>query len=88
MRLRCERTDHDVGAQLFEARFRDAADREQIVDAAELAAFLAELDDVVCCDGADARELLELLDGCGIQINRLCGRFLLRGRNRCASGAK
>jgi hypothetical protein len=64
MRLWRGRTYGYVGTQLFEARFGYAADGEQIVYAAELAALLAELDDVFGCDGADAGQLFELFD-CG-----------------------
>ena len=78
MLLRWEWADHNVRPQLFEARFRDASNREQIVDAAELAAFVTKLDDVFRSDRADAGQLLELLDRCGIQIDRLRGWFLLR----------
>jgi hypothetical protein len=71
------RGDGDVGAQCFEARLRDAADGKQVFDALEWAAFFAELDDGLRGGGADSRPLLELLDGRGVQVNRMRGRLFL-----------
>lgn len=85
MRLWRRWTDDYVRPNLFKACLRDAADGQQIVDAAEWAALLAELNDVFRRDWPDARQLFEFFDRCGVQINRLCRRLLLRGCYRLRS---
>jgi hypothetical protein len=87
MRLRGRRADCNVGTHFFEAGLRDAPDGEQIIHAAKWAAFLAELEDVVCSDGPDAGELLKLIDCSCVQIDGLCRRRLLRRGNRGACGS-
>jgi len=72
--------DGYVGAELVEPGFGDAVDGEEVVDALERAALLAEADDGFGRDGADAGKLLKLFDGGGVEVERPGGRFfLLRG---------
>ena len=51
--------------------------REQILRAAEWAAFLAKLDDGLGGRGANAGKLLKLVDGCGVQVDWLGRRSFL-----------
>lgn len=84
MRLGSGRADGDVRTQLFQTRFRNAADGKQIIYAPEWPALLAKLNDVLGGDGAHAGQLLELFDRSGIQIDRFCRRLLLRLSNPLA----
>src|SRR5215211_891958 len=68
--------------QLLEPRRSDAGDGVEVVDRAEGAVLLAVMDDLLCRYRPDSRELVELLDGRGVQVNRPCRRRLLTGARR------
>lgn len=76
--------DGNVRPKLVEAGFRDAMNREQILDALEGAALSAKPHDRLSGRRADARELLQLLDGRCVQVEWLRGRLLLLA---CGKGA-
>jgi hypothetical protein len=57
-------------------------DGEQVFEALEGAAFLAEADYRLSRCGAYAGELLELIHGDGIDVDRCRGKLLLGGRRR------
>ena len=56
--------------RLFQLRFGNCADDEEVFHPAEAASFGAEFDDGFRRSGADAGELLELLLRRGVQIDR------------------
>ena len=72
--------DSDVRAKLFEAADGDASNGQQVFDAAERAAFLAEVHDSFGRDRANAGKLGQLLDGGGVEVEGLRrGLFLGQG---------
>ena len=65
------------GTNCVEFALADAADGEQVVDAAEWAALGAKVDDGLRSGRADPRKLLQFLGRGGIKVERLRRRFLL-----------
>jgi hypothetical protein len=63
-----------VWAELFEALLADAADDEEVFEAAVGAGFLTGADDGLGDRGADSGNLLELGGGGGVDVERFYGR--------------
>ena len=76
--------DGDVGAKLRESALGDAANGQEVFDAAEGAALLAEVEDGLGGDRADAGEGGQLLERGGVEVEGRGRRFLL-GERRCES---
>jgi hypothetical protein len=72
-------TDRKIRTHFFEPSFRDAFDRQKILDFSKGSALLADIYN--CFRGArtNSRYLLELFRRRGVQINRMCGRVLCVG---------
>lgn len=77
-------SDGNVRAELVEPGLRNAVDCEEIINPSEWAASFAEPYDCLSGGRADARELLQLLDGRCVQVEWLRGRLLLLA---CGKGA-
>jgi hypothetical protein len=83
------RRDLQVRAHLIEFALADAFDRQQIFDAPEWAALIAEIHDGLGSFGADARDLLQFLNIRDVQIQRMRRRRLfLRSYRECIDEKK
>src|SRR3989441_2746304 len=69
--------DGDVGPQLLEPGSGDAADDEQVFDAAKWPALFAEVHYGFRPGGTNSRQLLKFFEGGGVQVKRFRGRLLL-----------
>src|SRR4051812_50109031 len=75
-------SDADVVAEGGEAFLADSGDLVELVDRSEAAVLGAVVEDLLGRGGADAVEGVELLEGRGVQIDRLIG-----GGGGCRGGA-
>src|SRR5437879_11259644 len=67
--------DGNVRPQLLEPSSADAADDEQIFDAAEWPALFAEVHDGFRRGGANSGQLLKFFGGGGVQVKRFRGKI-------------
>jgi hypothetical protein len=74
-----------VRAHLIEFPLADSFDRQQILDAPESAALVAEIYDGLGSLGADARNLLKLLDIGDVQVQRMRRRLFLLSHHRAGA---
>jgi hypothetical protein len=84
MRLRRRRRwrELQIRAHLIEFALPDSLDRQQVFDAVEPAALMAEIYDGLGSFGADAGNLLQFLDVRDVQIQRMRRRSLSRDRGK------